>query len=337
MKARAGRRHTEVFTRRSMDDRWTKLILKDHKGKPVTQTKTLPRPSPRLCASMDICVQLTCGQRQHAGSVQHEENHADVQDGFHFPHTSLYLSWSLVLVLWCRRLLRSWREITHGGKREKTARVQAETLRIFLSFQESRSVRKSATRWKKWPSEEPYGHSSSVNGQKERVYRVPFALFSLLNASCSLIMHYFILFKPLLSLSLFPHSRAVISPSFRPFTAAPLSFFFFQPLFPPPVMGRGVSHFHWITLTLLLSMPQVSALQFFHRRRLLSKRKKKKKKEGKISCLLLLQCLFECDTNHLFSHTKSLLCPIELWGFLFEWSGFIQNLTEFYHEGSTSP
>ena len=34
---------------------------------------------------MDICVQLTCGQGQHAGSVQHEENQAEIQHGFHFP------------------------------------------------------------------------------------------------------------------------------------------------------------------------------------------------------------------------------------------------------------
>lgn len=40
---------------------------------------------------MDICVQLTCGQGQHAGSVQHEENQADIQDGFHFPKVGFYL------------------------------------------------------------------------------------------------------------------------------------------------------------------------------------------------------------------------------------------------------
>lgn len=34
---------------------------------------------------MDIGVQLTCGQGQHAGSMQHEENEAEIQDNFHLP------------------------------------------------------------------------------------------------------------------------------------------------------------------------------------------------------------------------------------------------------------
>lgn len=41
---------------------------------------------------MDICVQLTCGQGQHAGNVQREENQAEIQDAFHFPPiTFLYV------------------------------------------------------------------------------------------------------------------------------------------------------------------------------------------------------------------------------------------------------
>ena len=33
-------------------------------------------------------MQLTCGQGQHAGSVQREENHAEIQDDFHFPEVT---------------------------------------------------------------------------------------------------------------------------------------------------------------------------------------------------------------------------------------------------------
>lgn len=34
-------------------------------------------------------MQLTCGQGKHAGSVQHEENQADIQGAFHFPQVRL--------------------------------------------------------------------------------------------------------------------------------------------------------------------------------------------------------------------------------------------------------
>lgn len=33
---------------------------------------------------MDICVQLTCGQGQHAGRLQREEQQAELQGSFHY-------------------------------------------------------------------------------------------------------------------------------------------------------------------------------------------------------------------------------------------------------------
>ena len=67
------------------------------KGQPVPKNHLLLLPPPKKIKTfpdaakdffthrLDICVQLTCGQRQHAGSVQHEEKQADIRDGFHFP------------------------------------------------------------------------------------------------------------------------------------------------------------------------------------------------------------------------------------------------------------
>lgn len=76
---------------------------------------------------MDICVQqLTCGQGQHAGSVQHEEHQADIQDDFHFPPVgfiSVLIPRPRVVVM-SPFLSRSWIEITHSVERAKTARVQ---------------------------------------------------------------------------------------------------------------------------------------------------------------------------------------------------------------------
>lgn len=87
-------------------------------------------------ASMDISVQLTCGQGQHVRSVQHEENQADIQDGVHVspPPKVEFVS---VLIPRPRVVVVSPFFFGPGEKlrtveRGKTARVQPECCGFFF-------------------------------------------------------------------------------------------------------------------------------------------------------------------------------------------------------------
>lgn len=220
MHTRAGQCHTGLFTIRSLGDTWIKLILVDQKAK----TKTLPQPRPRLCAPMDICVQLTCGQGQHAGGVKREENQADIQDGSHFPPSVAFYSSRCLRprVVVMSPSLRSWRGITHSGEEEKQHgfKLNAPDF-IHKATLRSEGGRKSAPRWKKVALRGAIRLLVLRKRPKEREYRVLFALFSLLNASCSLIIHKFILSKPLLSVS-----SHTVAQSFPPLSVLSLLLFF---------------------------------------------------------------------------------------------------------------
>lgn len=117
-------------------------------------------------------------------------------------------------------LLRSILERNYAQGREgKTARVPA-------------GAHSQERREKVWAA---FPKSEAANGQTRERTASSLRFFSFLNASCSIIIHKFILFKPLLCL--YPHSGPGTPPSV-------LSLTFFVDL-SPPVMGIRVGS--WIT------------------------------------------------------------------------------------------
>lgn len=117
-------------------------------------------------------------------------------------------------------LLRSILERNYAQGREgKTARVPA-------------GAHSQERREKVWAA---FPKSEAANGQTRERTASSLRFFSFLNASCSIIIHKFILFKPLLCL--YPHSGPGAPPSV-------LSLTFFVDL-SPPVMGIRV--WSWIT------------------------------------------------------------------------------------------
>lgn len=148
--------------------------------------------------------QLTCGQGEHGRSVQDDEEQAEIRDKLHVPLGSVSLRVPRVVVvspLFCFLFEgRSWRGITRRGKKEKQPRFRLEPA--------ARRDRESGSR---------VPEVTASTRPRERVAS-SLHFFSFLNASCSIIIHKFILFKPLLCLYPAP-------PPFRPFT-----YFFHRPL-----------------------------------------------------------------------------------------------------------
>lgn len=147
-------------------------------------------------------------------------------------------------MLFCCRLFSSFDpgEKLRTVERGKTARVQPEYCGLsFLSFLKRTILRGEGARWKKVSvALRSLDIAARPQQTAKRVYCVLLAVYSLLNASCSLIRRKFILFKPLLSHSSHTSSQST-PPSFRPFTVPS---FFLSP-FPPAVMGRGVRPIHF--------------------------------------------------------------------------------------------
>lgn len=114
-------------------------------------------------------------------------------------------------------------------ERGKTARVQPECCGLsFLSFLKRTTLRSEAARWKKVSvALRSLNIAARPQETAKSVYRVLFAVYSLLNASCSLIRHKFILFKPLLS-----HSSHTASQSTPLLSVLSLLLHFFSRPFP---------------------------------------------------------------------------------------------------------
>lgn len=224
--------------------------------------------------------------------------------------------WSLVLVLFCCRLfflLRSRREITHSGERKNSTGSTWMLWLIFsFSLKEDNSQGWRGALEKVSVALRSLDIAARPQQTAKRVYRVLFAVYSLLNASCSLIRHKFILSKPLLSHSSHTASQST-PPSFRPFTAPS---FFLSP-FPPAVMGRGVRPIHFPWITLLLSAPQVSAVQFFTMGHWESQRKFPAPKVSFTFPPFVFQCVRQSVTQSLLS--EKTLCKLRSRFFLLLW------------------
>ena len=153
----AGHCHTELFTVRSLGDTWIKPISVDQIKHSTPYQKSLSKQDHVFAHRWTSVCNLRVDKDSTPGVCSMRKIKQISKTAFIFPQFVWSLPWTHVLVLlWCR-FCRSWMEITHSGKRKNNT-GSSSMLRILLTRQPcgvKERTRKSATQWKKSPSENP--------------------------------------------------------------------------------------------------------------------------------------------------------------------------------------